>query len=84
VDFLPSVIGAEYRNDVRIHRWLNDGTDKLVDFSGWLDGPIFLPLHEPTYFRRFFIDGGTVAWPNGADAAPERTARLQLPDLGCS
>ena len=43
----------------------------MVDFSGWLRGPVFEPLRDLEYFQRFFVDGGTVAWPNGADIAPE-------------
>jgi hypothetical protein len=49
----------------------NDGVESTIDFSEWLTGPIFEPLKEPEYFVRFFLDGGTVAWPNGADIAPE-------------
>ena len=71
VDYLPVVIAAEHAGDYRIHMWFSDGTEKTVDFGGWLDGPVFAPLREPGYFRRFFVDGGTVAWPNGADIAPE-------------
>jgi hypothetical protein len=47
------------------------GVESTVDFSSWLDGPIFTPLKAEGYFQRFFLDGGTVAWPNGADIAPE-------------
>ena len=69
--FLPTVVRAEYRGEYKIHLAFNDGTESTVDFEVWLDGPIFEPLKERTYFRRFFLDGGTVAWPNGADIAPE-------------
>ena len=74
---LPIVIGAQYQDAYRIHVWFNDGTEKTVDFSGWLDGPMFHPLLEQAYFRRFFIDGGTVAWPNGADVDPETLYEAQ-------
>lgn len=68
---LPSVVSADYRGAFKIHLSFNDGISATVDFSEWLSGPIFEPLKDPNYFARFFIDGGTVAWPNGADIAPE-------------
>jgi hypothetical protein len=49
----------------------NDGVDATLNFRPWLKGPVFQPLNDLDYFRRFFVDGGTVAWPNGADIAPE-------------
>jgi hypothetical protein len=69
--FLPAVIRAEYRGGYRIHVTFSDNSEKTIDFAPWLDGPVFEPLKAPHYFRRFFRDGGTVAWPNGADIAPE-------------
>ena len=68
---LPSVIRAEYRGGYRIRLTFNDNQQKTVDFLPWLHGPVFEPLRDPQYFSRFFIDGGTVVWPNGADIAPE-------------
>jgi hypothetical protein len=71
MNLLPSVTRAEYRGRFLIHVTFNDNLERTIDFRPWLDGPIFEPLKTPGYFRRFFIDGGTVAWPNGADIAPE-------------
>jgi hypothetical protein len=68
---LSSVVSAEYVDNYRIQLTFNDGTSGTVDFIDWLEGPIFRPLLDVTYFRRFFLDGGTISWPNGADIAPE-------------
>lgn len=77
--FLPSVIRAEYRGGYRIHVTFSDNSEKTIDFAPWLDGPVFEPLKAPNYFRRFFLDGGTVAWPNGADIAPETLYEYHAP-----
>ncbi len=68
---LPCVVGATYEGKHRIHLAFSDGTDAIVDFQRWLVGPVFEPLRNTAYFRRFFIESGTVVWPNGADIAPE-------------
>jgi hypothetical protein len=68
---IPSIVEAEYRGDFRIHLRFSDGSAGTVDFSPWLRGPVFEPLRNPGFFQRFFVDGGTVSWPNGADIAPE-------------
>ena len=56
---LPSVTQAEYRGGYRIHVTFRDGVAGIVDFEPWLSGPVFEPVKR------------TVAWPNGADIAPE-------------
>ena len=71
MESLPIVVAAEYRGGYRIHLVFSDGLESTVDFSPWLEGPVFGPLESESYFQRFFLDGGTVAWPNGADIAPE-------------
>ena len=68
---LPAVTKAKYVNDYLNEVKFNDGTKKVIDFEGWLTGPVFKPLRKKDYFKKFFIDGPTIAWPNGADIAPE-------------
>jgi hypothetical protein len=67
----PQVVGAEYVGEHRIRVTFDDGVVGTVDFQPWLKGPVFEPLRDMAFVRRFFLDGGTVAWPNGADVAPE-------------
>lgn len=69
--FLAAVERAEYRGGFRIHLVFNDESEATLDLRRWLKGPVFEPLKDLAYFRRFFVDGGTVVWPNGTDIAPE-------------
>jgi len=65
------VVQASYVRDYCIRIRFNDGAEKTVDFSRWLRGEIFKPLTNKREFKQFFVAGGTVCWPNGADIAPE-------------
>ena len=49
-----------------------DGTQKEIDFERYLRGPIFEPIrNDPAMFRSVKVDGGAIAWENGADIDPD-------------
>lgn len=65
------VVEARY---VRGHVvWLrfSDGAAGEVDLSEELYGPVFEPLRDIETFRQLSVVLHTLAWPNGADFAPE-------------
>ena len=68
---LPQIIEASHVSGYRIELVFNTGLRKTVDFTHWLRGPVFSPLKNRAEFRKFFIAGGSICWPNGADIAPE-------------
>jgi hypothetical protein len=69
---LSSVMAIEYRGGYVFRVTFDDGATGDVDFSEYLElGPVFFPLRDLSYFRQARIEGGTIAWPNGADIAPE-------------
>ena len=50
----------------------DNDTQREVDLEPYLRGPIFEPLrNDPARFRAIKIEGGTVAWENGADIDPD-------------
>ena len=50
-----------------------DGSEREVDLRDELQGEVFEPLRDEAVFAEAFVDpeSRTVAWPNGADLAPE-------------
>ncbi len=70
---LHDVTSVEVRGEYRLRLTFDGGTVGEVDFSGRDWRGVFEPLRDPDYFARVTIDveAGTIAWPNGADMAPE-------------
>jgi hypothetical protein len=69
---LNDITEIAYRDGYVYHIKFDDGLEGDVDFSEYMgQGPVFEPLADTSFFQRARIDGGTIAWPNGADIAPE-------------
>ena len=67
-----SVVDARHVRDFVVWLKFADGSEGEVDLSQELWGPVFEPLKDPDAFRQFEVaEYGTIAWPNGADLAPE-------------
>lgn len=67
---------ARHIKDYQIELSFNNGELKIVDLKNSLDGPIFEPLKNINYLKRFSIKYNTLEWENGADFAPEYLYKL--------
>jgi hypothetical protein len=74
------VVNAKACGPHSVDLTFKDGRRKRVNLLPLLEGPVFQPLRDPTFFARLRLDAtaGTVVWPNGADIAPE--ALYDLPE----
>jgi hypothetical protein len=64
---------VQYSGGHRLRLAFTDGAEGEVDLGEHLIGPIFAALRDPAVFGTVYLDEElrTVAWPNGADFAPE-------------
>lgn len=66
-----------YLGGYRLRLTFADGLVSDVDLAERLSGqlgPVLEPLRNPDFFAQVYVDPdiGTIAWPNGADLAPDR------------
>jgi len=69
--YMPVVIDAKYVSDYKIRVTFDNGEQKIADLGKKLGQDVYKPLKDKAYFKKFFVDGWTISWPNGADIAPE-------------
>ena len=70
---IPKVSEAKYQGDYRIWLRFSDGVEGEIDLQDELWGEVFEPLKDLNQFRQLQVhpELRTLAWPGGADFAPE-------------
>lgn len=66
------VRAVEPREGFKAHFTFDNGEQRIIDLDPYLRGPVFEPLRRDSLkFRAMKIEGGTIAWENGADIDPD-------------
>jgi uncharacterized protein YegP (UPF0339 family) len=70
---IVNVVRVEPREGFNLWVEFNDGRRGVADFSWIFDerGSMLIPLRDPEFFRKVFIEFGALTWPNGFDVAPD-------------
>lgn len=77
--YMPVVADAMYLDGYKLRLRFDNGEERTIDLEGKLDGGVFEPLKDKSFFQRFWINEWTVEWPNGADIAPETLFEESVP-----
>ena len=64
---------AHYIEDYKVKIRFETDEVKIVDLYDYLEGEIFEPLKDLSYFKLFEVnkDIDTIVWPNDADFSPD-------------
>jgi hypothetical protein len=64
---------ASYMSGYKLQVRFDNEEVRTVELKDHLDGPIFEPLKDLSYFKQFEVnhDIDTIVWPNGADFSPD-------------
>lgn len=68
---IVKVVSVEPLDNSRLRVKLSNGRKGIFDVSRFVGNGVFQELEDPEYFRRVYVDYGTVVWPNEQDIDPE-------------
>ncbi len=73
---MPRIISVTALSGYRLRVEFDDGKAGEIELADRLFGPAFEPLRDADQFNQVFVDEfGAVAWPCGADLAPDAIYR---------
>lgn len=67
------ITGVKYIDNYKLMVKFENNESKVVDLQPHLDGAIFEPLKDISYFKMVALneDIDTIVWPNNADFSPD-------------
>lgn len=71
---MVDVTAVEVLEGRTVHLWFSDGSERIVDLTPFLWGPVFEEIAaDDEVFQRVRVDpeAGTIVWPSGADLDPD-------------
>jgi hypothetical protein len=73
---MPKLVHVRALRGHRLNVRFDDGTAGEIDLTDRLFGPVFEPLKDEEIFQQVLVDEfGAIAWPCGADLAPDGVYR---------
>jgi len=71
------LVAIEPAGEAELALRFSDGSHGLWSAAALIarDTELTRPLADPTYFRRAFIEGGALAWPNGLELSAQSLHR---------
>ncbi|MYN08932.1 DUF2442 domain-containing protein [Pseudoduganella aquatica] len=68
---LPAIVAVAPLPNYRLSLKFANGESKTFDMQAYLDYAVYRPLLDKQLFAHVYIEGGTVAWSDAIDMAPE-------------
>ncbi|HBU08298.1 MAG: hypothetical protein A2Y42_01640 [Omnitrophica WOR_2 bacterium GWB2_45_9] len=75
------IINVSYLDGYKLKLKFENNEYKVVDLQSYLEGKIFEPLKNISYFKSVTLnrDIDTVVWPNNADFSPDFLYEISQP-----
>ena len=75
------VKSVKYVSGYKLLLTFEDGSVRVADLEPHLDGEVFEPLREISYFKaaRLNTELDTIVWENGADMSPDFLYEIGIP-----
>jgi hypothetical protein len=72
------ITNAKYLGGFQVELFFSDGITGVFDGKKLLQrkGTLLEPLRDESFFKRFFVDAGALAWPHGLELSPSRLHQI--------